>query len=140
MNKKIIGIIGRCSAVLIFILTVLLTSCMFGNSSDVETTDSSTESAFETTTEFYEGTVELPEEVRDPRLLHNGIYLPEVWPPQNVSKIFEEVIEAPYLYEISEGGMHPEVVNIDVGRQLFVDNFLIESTNLTSTNHKAEVY
>lgn len=83
---------------------------------------------------------EEPQEKGDPRLLYNGIYLPEEWPPKDVSKNFNEEIEAPYLTDISDGGTHPDVVNIDVGRQLFVDDFLIESTSLTSTYHYAEIY
>ena len=34
----------------------------------------------------------------------------------------------------------PSVINISVGRQLFVDNFLIESTNLKRTFHYPEYY
>jgi len=34
----------------------------------------------------------------------------------------------------------PKVIPIDVGRQLFVDNFLIEQTTLTKTFHPAEYY
>lgn len=34
----------------------------------------------------------------------------------------------------------PDVVNINVGRQLFVDDFLIESTDMVRTVHKANMY
>ena len=34
----------------------------------------------------------------------------------------------------------PSVINISVGRQLFVDNFLIESTNLKRTFYYPEYY
>ncbi len=81
--------------------------------------------------------IELP---ADPNLLYNGIRLPEVWPPENISsKVFTE-IPVPYLKEEDKGGNHPDVVDIDVGRQLFVDDFLIEKTDLTSTPHKAVKY
>lgn len=76
----------------------------------------------------------------DPKLLYNGIELPESWPPQNVSLVYAEPIDVPYLRDIDQGGTHPEVVNINVGRQLFVDQFLIDSTTLTSTSHKAVPY
>ncbi|MBR7185386.1 MAG: hypothetical protein IKD37_07240 [Clostridia bacterium] len=79
-------------------------------------------------------TIEMPE---DPNLLYNGIRLPEVWPPENISpKTFSE-IDVPYLKTAEEGGTHPGTVDIDVGRQLFVDNFLIEKTDLTAAQHKA---
>ena len=32
----------------------------------------------------------------------------------------------------------PEIIPIDVGRQLFVDNFLVESTTLTRRFHQAQ--
>ena len=131
MNK-----IGRIALVMLFCLSTLLTSCIFGSTPDPETTENATDGTTVPATEEQLP----PEETRDPRLLHNGIYLPEVWPPQDVSKNFNETIDAPYLSDISDGGMHPEVVNIDTGRQLFVDDFLIESTDLTSTYHKAEIY
>ncbi len=76
----------------------------------------------------------------DPNLLYNGIRLPEVWPPEEISFAKKDVIEAPYLKGADEGGNHPEVVDIDVGRQLFVDDFLIESTTLTVTTHKPVEY
>ncbi|MCV5389480.1 hypothetical protein OFC62_32685, partial [Escherichia coli] len=34
----------------------------------------------------------------------------------------------------------PKVISIDVGRQLFVDDFLIEQTDLKRTFHAAEKY
>ncbi len=77
----------------------------------------------------------LPENV-----LYNGIELPDTWPPRDVSLVYNEVIDVPYLKEISEGGNHPEVVYINVGRQLFVDDFLIESTDLTPNYHTATPY
>ena len=71
----------------------------------------------------------------DPGVLYNGIILPEQWPPKRS-----------YLSDI-RSGMHPfylsakpEVVNISVGRQLFVDNFLIESTTLQRTYYYPEYH
>src|SRR5690554_4543816 len=34
----------------------------------------------------------------------------------------------------------PEIIPINVGRQLFVDNFLVEQTNLDRVFHQAEKY
>jgi len=65
------------------------------------------------------------------RVLYNGIRLPEQWPPR-VQRLTREPMDVPYLAQ------PPEVVPIDVGRQLFVDDFLIESTTLKRTFHSAE--
>lgn len=81
-----------------------------------------------------------PVEQKDPNLLYNGIRLPDIWPPRNISSKWGDEIAIPYLSNISEGGTHPEVVDIDVGRQLFVDDFLIESTTLNTRFHKAVKY
>ena len=50
-------------------------------------------------------------------LLYNGIRLPEEWPPR--LRISREPMPVPYLDK------RPAVVPIDVGRQLFVDDFLV---------------
>src|SRR5512137_2192364 len=55
--------------------------------------------------------------------LYNGIVLPAQWPP-TVERFTREPMPVPYLEH------RPEVVPIDVGRQLFVDDFLIEKTTL----------
>ncbi len=65
--------------------------------------------------------------------LYNGITLPEVWPPKNLDKYAGEM-PVPYL------NSKPAVININTGRQLFVDDFLIADTDLTRTWHKAEKY
>ncbi len=62
--------------------------------------------------------------------LHNGIVLPDEWPPQ-IKELSREPMPVPYLEK------RPEVIPIDVGRQLFVDDFLIEDTTLTRTHHSA---
>jgi hypothetical protein len=66
--------------------------------------------------------------------LYNGILLPEVWPPQNVPLGNEPMPDPPYLAH------PPGVIPIDVGRQLFVDDFLIEKTGLRREYHRAELY
>ena len=70
--------------------------------------------------------------------LYNGIILPEVWPPNYnfPDKYPKETVPMPVPYLKS----HPEVVPIDIGRQLFVDDFLIESTSLKRTYHRPKKY
>ena len=65
--------------------------------------------------------------------LYNGIVLPEEWPP-NYGGWTYEPMPIPYLDH------PPEVINIDVGRQLFVDDFLIEETTLRRTFHQPTYY
>lgn len=66
--------------------------------------------------------------------LYNGIVLPEEWPPQDVDTTSEDPMPVPYLDH------PPEVISIDAGRQLFVDDFLIEKTDLLQTYHLPEKY
>ena len=66
-------------------------------------------------------------------ILHNGIQVPDKWPPE-IRHFSREPMEVPYLRN------PPEVIPIDVGRQLFVDDFLIENTTLERTFHKAEIH
>ena len=63
-----------------------------------------------------------------PEVLYNGICLPSPWPPQRQTLSLGPETP-PYLKS------PPEVVVIDVGRQLFVDDFLIEHTTLHRTFH-----
>lgn len=60
--------------------------------------------------------------------LHNGIVLPDPWPPKRRPNQRRKT--PPYLLQ------PPEVIPIDVGRQLFVDDFLIESTTLERRAHR----
>lgn len=66
--------------------------------------------------------------------LYNGIRLPEEWPPQYVDPRDTEPMAVPYL------DAPPAVIPIDIGRQLFVDDFLIQSTNLVRRFHLPEKY
>src|SRR5688572_15036206 len=61
--------------------------------------------------------------------LYNGIVLPAPWPPP---RRFPDShpITPPYLAD------PPTVIPIDIGRQLVVDDFLIEDTTLTRTFHQ----
>ena len=65
-------------------------------------------------------------------ILYNGIGLPEKWPPNRLAAELGsgEPGAVPYLKN------PPAVIPIDVGRQLFVDEFLIEKTTLRRTWHK----
>jgi hypothetical protein len=63
--------------------------------------------------------------------LYNGIVLPEEWPPK-AEHFSLEPMPVPYLQN------PPAVILIDVGRQLFVDDFLIEHTTLARQYHLAE--
>ncbi|HWQ53433.1 MAG TPA: hypothetical protein VN442_07095 [Bryobacteraceae bacterium] len=67
-------------------------------------------------------------------LLYNGVRLPEVWPPRDVKLTQEPLPTPPYLLE------PPDVIPIEVGRQLFVDDFLIESTDLRRTFHRPDYF
>ena len=62
-------------------------------------------------------------------ILYNGIRAVHPWPPRRHGFQARPVMP-PYLVD------RPEVVPIDVGRQLFVDDFLIESTSLVRTFHR----
>lgn len=66
--------------------------------------------------------------------LYNGIELPKTWPPEGRRLTQEPQPTPPYLVS------PPEVIPIDVGRQLFVDDFLVAETTLTRTYHKAVYY
>lgn len=66
-----------------------------------------------------------------PEKLYNGIELPDQWPPRFLEPDSAEPMEVPYLKR------KPRVIPIDLGRQLFVDDFLIEKTTLKRTFHTA---
>lgn len=61
--------------------------------------------------------------------LYNGIHLPVNFPPRTTP-----TQEARTPYYINNP---PRVIPIDLGRQLFVDDFLIENTTLQRTQHQA---
>ena len=65
--------------------------------------------------------------------LYNGIELPDQWPPA-YERSPREPMPVPYLAN------PPAVIPIDVGRQLLVDDFLIEKTTLKRTFHSAEYH
>src|SRR5690606_3107227 len=63
-------------------------------------------------------------------ILPNGIQLPHSWPPSHGDPASAEPMAVPYLDQ------PPPVVPIDLGRQLFVDDFLIERTDLERRFHR----
>ena len=67
-------------------------------------------------------------------VLYNGIGLPLRWPPQEMNPDSWRPMPVPYLQSL------PEVIPIDVGRQLFVDDFLIEYTDLKRDFHQPVKY
>jgi hypothetical protein len=64
--------------------------------------------------------------------LYNGITLPQPWPP---TIPLSQNYEVPYYITNP-----PSVIDIDVGRQLFVDDFLIQQTTMTQTQHQPVMY
>lgn len=68
------------------------------------------------------------------KLLYNGIELPAIWPPKvPVSAVLEGM--SPF-YLASK----PDVIDISLGRQLFVDDFLIAYSTVKRVWHQAEYY
>src|SRR5690606_23242284 len=65
-------------------------------------------------------------------VLYNGIQLPAIWPPREGNPFSSDPMPVPYLEA------PPKIIPIDVGRQLFVDDFLIEETDLTREFHQAK--
>lgn len=68
------------------------------------------------------------------RTLYNGIAMPEIWPPRDMNRSSYSPMPVPYLENI------PEVIDVSVGRQLFVDDFLIQETTLEQVFHKPVKY
>lgn len=68
-----------------------------------------------------------------PQTLYNGVTLGSPWPPRRIYPD-EYPVRPPYLAE------PPAVIPIDVGRQLFVDDFLIDHTTLTRTWHRPDYH
>jgi hypothetical protein len=62
--------------------------------------------------------------------LYNGITLADPWPPR-LRSLPDTAMTPPYLVD------PPAVIPIDLGRQLFVDDFLIDTTTLVRTFHRA---
>ena len=65
--------------------------------------------------------------------MFNGVVLPEPWPPR-YGAVGREPMPVPYLTHV------PDIIPIDVGRQLFVDDFLVEETSLEREMHLAQFH
>jgi hypothetical protein len=76
-------------------------------------------------------------DTRGGQLLYNGIRLPDKWPPEVA---WEDIKARKPLPDPSYLQSPPAVVPIDVGRQLFVDDFLIEKSTLTRAYHRAQYH
>jgi hypothetical protein len=64
------------------------------------------------------------------RYLYNGIQLPEQWPPRYQEPDGPAETQVPYLEN------KPDFIPVNIGRQLFVDDFLIDETDLNRVHHK----
>lgn len=69
-------------------------------------------------------------------VLYNGIELPLTWPPLRTHGELTSGAPMPVPYLVKP----PAVIPVDVGRQLFVDNFLIESTTLRRRFHRPDYH
>jgi len=67
-------------------------------------------------------------------ILYNGLELPYEWPPRHLDPASSDPMPVPYLHKL------PKTLPVDVGRQLFVDDFLIEKTDLKRTFHQAQKF
>ena len=67
--------------------------------------------------------------------IYNGIVLPNQWPP--VRSYTSDIRKGMSPYYLSN---KPEVMNITIGRQLFIDDFLIERTTLKRIFHYPEYH
>lgn len=74
------------------------------------------------------------ENVSEEVVLHNGIRLPEQWPPRYADDGVRREMPLPYIEN------KPAVIPVNTGRQLFVDNFLIAETDMERVCHKAVFY
>jgi hypothetical protein len=81
------------------------------------------------------GAIAVPSSVRVPAAvtLYNGVRLTDPWPPRRIG-LPASPVPPPYLVD------RPAIVPIDLGRQLFVDDFLIEETSLTRSFHHPEYH
>lgn len=71
----------------------------------------------------------LAQQAKNTNLLSNGVEVPAVWPPAHNKEDERKPMPIPYLEKPQK------VISVNVGRQLFVDNFLIQQTNLIPLSH-----
>ena len=77
--------------------------------------------------------------------LPNGIELPAAWPPNYLGLKYQQFFNRPSLkwqvpMPVPYLARPPAVIPIDVGRQLFIDDFLIENSQLKRVWHKPEYH
>ena len=78
---------------------------------------------------FREGGVEAVLSSNTGEVLYNGIRLPKQWPPRVMELRTDAPMPVPYLEA------PPVIIPVDTGRQLFVDDFLIEHCSLEREFH-----
>ena len=66
------------------------------------------------------------------QILYNGIAMPKNFPPPTIPT---QALRTPYYINNP-----PSVIPINVGRQLFVDDFLVEQTNMVRMQHQPSMY
>ncbi len=66
--------------------------------------------------------------------LYNGIEPTGEWPPRNIDSRSFQPMRVPWLEN------PPEIIPIDLGRQLFVDDFLLQDCRMVRTFHPAVKY
>ncbi len=67
-------------------------------------------------------------------ILYNGIQIDENWPPRYDLPVKKSPMVVPYLES------PPDVIPVNTGRQLFIDDFLIEETDLIRIFHYPDYY
>lgn len=77
------------------------------------------------------GSPQKADNVSEETVLHNGIRLPEQWPPRYADDGVRREMPLPYIEN------KPAVIPVNTGRQLFVDDFLIAETDMERACHKA---
>lgn len=70
----------------------------------------------------------------DKTVLPNGIVLPDLWPPRLPDDGVRREMPLPYIRQ------KPAVIPVNLGRQLFVDDFLIAATDMQRVSHPARFY
>lgn len=73
-------------------------------------------------------------EEKESNSLPNGIVLPDQWPPRVADDGVRREMSLPYIEN------KPAAIPVNLGRQLFVDDFLIAETNMQRVSHKADFY
>ncbi len=64
----------------------------------------------------------------------SGLEFASPWPPRRTSRLDDTPMPVPYLKN------RPEVIPIDDGRQLLIDDFLVEKTTLVRTFHQPKYH